>query len=223
MRNWLGLKNNGYNISLTKLFALKFEIRFLPARYGDCIWIEYGDHNLTSRILIDGGTAGTKTDIKKLISALPEEDRHFELMIVTHIDRDHIEGILSLLEEDELSFRVDDFWFNGWDHLPETDEAFGAVQGERLSAAILKHHLNWNKKFEGHAVVIPDDGILPVKIMGGGIKITLLSPQIQNLAYLRSKWEKEVKEAGLIPGFGLALPARCPALSGLERCPMWKL
>jgi beta-lactamase superfamily II metal-dependent hydrolase len=188
---------------------MKFEIKFLPARYGDCIWIEYGDDTKIYRILIDGGTAGTKADIKKLLTTLPEEERFFELMVVTHIDRDHIEGILSLLEEDTLSFGVKDFWFNGWGHLQDT-ESFGALQGERLSAAIVKHQLNWNGAFNGKAVVIPSTGVLPVIDLEGGMKLTLLSPEKQNLVKLRDKWEKEVKHAGLIPGFGLEPPPVLP-------------
>ena len=181
---------------------MKFDIHFLPARYGDCIWIEYGTNSKIQRILIDGGTRGTKSDIRKLIKALPEDQRHFELMVVTHIDRDHIEGILALLEE-KLTFKVDDFWFNSWKHLPEDEnEELGAVEGERLTAAILKQNINWNKEFEEKAVVIPSSGELPEKVLPGGMKITLLSPLMENLAALRPQWEQEVKDAGLVPGFG---------------------
>jgi len=128
---------------------MKFDINFLPARYGDCIWIEYGTNDEMHRILIDGGTSGTKSDIRELIEALPEDQRKFELVVVTHVDRDHIEGILALLEEEKLAFKVEDFWFNGWEHLPEDNrEEFGPVQGERLTAAILKHHVKWNKAFD---------------------------------------------------------------------------
>lgn len=198
---------------------MKFDIKFLPARFGDCIWIEYGNETKINRILIDGGTAGTKSDIKKLISLLSEEERHFELMVVTHIDRDHIEGILSLLEDNTISFGVDDFWFNGWHHLPETLETLGAVQGERLTAAILKRNFKWNYEFAGKAVVIPASGKLPVINLRGGMKLTLLSPKIQNLINLKSKWEYEVKEAGLIPGFVLKPPEIEPGLESLGGMP----
>lgn len=183
---------------------MKYEVSFLPARYGDSIWIEYGADGKTSRVLIDGGTSGTKADIRKRIKALPEDQRHFELMVVTHIDRDHIEGILSLLEEDDLGFTVGDFWFNGWQHLPEEgDEQLGPVQGERLTAAIIKHNIPWNKAFGESAVVVKASGEPTVIELPGGMKITLLSPLIRNLADLRPEWEKEVKKEGLIPGFGM--------------------
>lgn len=185
-----------------------YNIKFLPARYGDCIWIEYGEPDRLNHILIDGGTGGTKKEIKELLEALPPEQRVFELMVVTHIDRDHIEGILSLLEEDTLSFRVKSIWFNGWPHLQENPEveSFGAVQGERLTAAILKHGLPWNSHFGGKAVAIANDGPLPEIILEGGMKITVLSPTVKNLSVLRDAWKDEVLKAGLKPGFGAEVP-----------------
>lgn len=184
---------------------MKFTVNFLPAKYGDCIWIEYGEGEERYRILIDGGTGGTKHIIKNMIQELPEEERHFELIVVTHIDRDHIEGILSLLEEDKLGFTAGDFWFNGWNHLPgnSADEPFGAVQGERLTASILKHRLPWNSAFDGKAVAISAQGELPVISLPGEMKLTIISPLIQNLATLKGKWVAEVLKANLKPGFGL--------------------
>lgn len=178
-------------------------LEFLPARFGDCIWIEYGDDQTTHRILIDGGTGGTRHEIRKKIDSLPEEERAFELVVVTHIDKDHIAGILGLLEDaDELNFTVNDFWFNAFKHLPEEDdddEEFGAKQGERLTNAITKHNISWNDAFNGEAVVI-DSEKLPQIELPGGMKLTLISPTSKHLENLRPKWIKEVEDAGMIPG-----------------------
>lgn len=181
-----------------------FTVKFLPASYGDCIWIEYGNPNSIKRILIDGGRGGTTKRIKELIDDLPLEERQFELIVITHIDRDHIEGVLNLLEENRLDFGAKSLWFNGWKHLtsdPEI-ESFGAMQGERLTAAILKHTIPWNPEFGSGAVVIPDEGDLPIINLEGGMKLTLLSPTVNNLKVLRNTWEKEIIKAGLLPGYG---------------------
>jgi len=185
---------------------MKFSVNLLPARYGDCIWIEYGDKDNLHRILIDGGTSGTKEEINTLLLALPVEKRTFDLMIVTHIDKDHIEGVLNFIEKHGEDFQVKDFWFNGWKHLPDQAgvETFGSKQGERLTAAIIKHKFPWNSAFGHQAVVIPDTDILPVINLAGGLKLTLLSPTIKNLQKLKPVWAKEVLDAGLIPGFGSA-------------------
>lgn len=183
---------------------MKYEINFLPARYGDCLWIEYGALENTKYILIDGGTGGTKKDIKEVLKDVPKEKRIIELLVVTHIDRDHIEGILSLLEEEDLPCEIKSIWFNGWMHLQNNPsvEPFGAVQGERLTAAILKHKLPWNSHFQGGPVVVPQGGPLPKIILDGGMEIILLSPMKEHLTALRGSWESDVRDAGLDPGFG---------------------
>jgi hypothetical protein len=186
---------------------MAFKIDFLPAKYGDCIWIEYGEPGNIHRILIDGGTKGTRAAIKERLALLPEQERKFELIVVTHIDRDHLEGILGLLEDDQLAFKTGGIWFNGWRHMPtdeeiEAMEDFGAEQGEHLTGRILSHQLKWNKQFGEKAVVIPHDGDLPVINLPGGMKITLLSPNPEQLADLKGAWQKEVVDKGLEPGFG---------------------
>ena len=114
-------------------------IDMLPAAQGDALWIEYGDEHSPKRILIDGGTKGSwKEGLRARIEGLPAADRHFELLIVTHIDADHIDGALKLLQDETLGTSFGDVWFNGWRHLPETLEPLGPVAGERLTDAIVE-------------------------------------------------------------------------------------
>jgi hypothetical protein len=185
--------------------TVMFKIKFLPARFGDAIWIEYGTGSVTHRVLIDGGTGGTRTHIRDELDALAAEQRRLDLVVVTHVDRDHIEGILKLLSEEVPGIQIDDFWFNGSPHLPGNpeDETFGPVQGERLTEQIVRLNLPWNKAFGGKAVVAPSDGILPTRVLAGGLKLTLLTPSLDSLARLKPKWEDEVRAANLDPGFGL--------------------
>jgi beta-lactamase superfamily II metal-dependent hydrolase len=179
-----------------------YNVILLPAKYGDAILIEYGDENFTRRILIDGGTGGTKKHIHDYFESLPAQERHLELLIVTHIDRDHIEGVLKILEQDDFNFTIKEIWFNGFKHLPvdEELEEFGAEQGERLVEAIKKHNLNWNGSFSNKAVVVKENENLPVITLEGGFKIVLLSPTEKELKALRPVWKKEVERAGLVPG-----------------------
>src|SRR5438045_2654939 len=105
----------------------------LPAAQGDALWIEYGDPQRPRRVLIDGGTASSWQDgLRTRIESVPRDERHFELLIVTHIDADHIDGALALLTEESLDASFGDVWFNGWRHLPETPlESLGPIEGER--------------------------------------------------------------------------------------------
>lgn len=177
-----------------------FRIEMLPAAHGDALWIEYGDGQAVHRVLIDGGTPPVYKALKTRMEQLPVEDRRFELLVITHIDADHIGGALNLLEKNELGAVYDDIWFNGYGHLLEQEvEAFGAVQGERLTTAILDQGLPWNKAFQHKAVRVADDGTPVVHTLPGGLELTLLSPTRAKLAALEPKWVKECQKAGLDP------------------------
>ncbi len=201
-----------------------FKITFLPATFGDCIFIEYGDEQEPNRILVDGGTAGTREHIQKILTALPHGQRHLELVVVTHIDNDHIAGILTLLEEEaeaatekKLEFTIGDFWFNGWPHLhedPQGIELYGAEQGEKLTKQICDHELSWNKNFRGKAVAVPKKGELPRKRMPGGMELSLLSPRTEDLKKMKTVWKKELIDAGLVIGLSLN---ETPSIEGVER------
>lgn len=180
---------------------MSFTVTSLPASYGDSLWIEYGEGVKKNRILIDGGLKATKQKIIEMIESLPKDERIIELLVISHIDQDHIEGILELFEMEALPVKIKSVWFNGYEHL-DGDEDFGAVQGERLTAAILKNKFSWNREFNGKAVVVPESGIPPVIELDGGMKLTLLSPTAEKLRLLKPVWEREVENAGLVPGFG---------------------
>lgn len=194
-----------------------FRIEMLPAARGDCLWIEYGNSSLLYRVLIDGGITSTATKLRARIEQLPVSARRFELLVVTHIDMDHIAGILKLLEDPPEGLAVGDVWFNGWKHLPNDSELLSVEQGERLTELLTKHDLPWNRAFAGEAVMISgEESGLPEKTLPGGMRLTLLSPTSERLRRLRTVWKKEVE--GEKPHDRLGHPderkGRLPVLGG---------
>lgn len=172
----------------------------LPAREGDCLWIRYGSSTSPHQILIDGGRTATANELIKRIEAQPRIRRRFELLIVTHVDRDHIEGVLRLLLEPAIAGNFKDIWFNGYDHLMNVPlETFGAVQGERLSRLMLEKGLPWNRKWKGKAVCLGARGLKTLRL-AGGMQLTLFSPDRKKLDKLIPVWKQECKNAGLLPG-----------------------
>ena len=151
-----------------------FRLKFLPATIGDSIWVSYGDPHNAHHILIDGGTRGTSHRIQQELNALPPSQRKFELMVVSHIDKDHIGGILTLLQNREVDFQIEDFWFNAFRHLPvddDDDQLISVEQGEQLTTELVDQAIVWNAAFgpSGRkAVVIPDTGPLPRVTLAGG-------------------------------------------------------
>ena len=186
-----------------------FTIDVLPAERGDCLWLTYGEGDDLHHVLIDGGpveTLGTLVpDLEARIKAVPGGQGRIELLVVTHIDADHIQGVVSLLSDPSRPKLFKDIWFNGYRHLIGQD-VLGANDGERLTAVLDPVRPRWNRAFKGKAVVVPDDGPLPVKKLAGGLELTLLSPMQQGLDALVDTWEEECALAGLHPGRGAAIP-----------------
>lgn len=72
-------------------------VHFLPAMAGDCILIELEHPDC---ILIDCGYKTTyNTELRPLLLRLSAEGYRISLMIISHIDRDHIEGAVHFLRE----------------------------------------------------------------------------------------------------------------------------
>ena len=77
------------------------KVAFLDIGQGDAILISRGSH----QILIDGGPDGT-TLMEQLGTQMPFWDRNIEIVIATHPDGDHIDGLISVFK----SYSVDQFW-----------------------------------------------------------------------------------------------------------------
>jgi hypothetical protein len=171
-----------------------FKIRMLPAGYGDCIWIEYGSESKPSRILIDAGTISTYKPLRSRITEDLGECATFELFIVSHIDTDHIDAAVKVLNSPSLPVQFEQIWFNGWNQLVDND-ILGPQQGEYLSALAAKKGIPLNASFKGKAAFVPANGKLPVKKLPGGMKLTILSPGVQQLRSLRGKWRQMMGNA----------------------------
>ena len=81
--------------------SVMLRLEMLPAACGDCLWLEYGDGAQAGIVIIDGGLRETAQVLRKRIDkarrARGVETLEVELLVVTHIDNDHIVGIIELL------------------------------------------------------------------------------------------------------------------------------
>jgi hypothetical protein len=141
----------------------------LPADDGDCLLVQWEHRGRTHRMLIDGG---------RRLPALA--GKRFDLVVCTHVDRDHIGGLLALLATP--GFHADDVWFNG----PPQLEAYRSYPDGDALAALLSSR-PWNAAFGGDAVVVPPRGSLR-QIEKHGMRFTLLSPTSDRLTMLAEAW-----------------------------------
>ena len=174
----------------------------LPAAHGDALWIQYGSSRSPHHVLIDAGPANTYDDIQTRLTTLNPKRREIELLVITHIDTDHIDGSVLALQDARLNLICHDIWFNGWQHLAAGEErdALGPEQGEFLQALIDLRNRPWNQAFGSGPVCVLPSGSLPVKALPDGFTVTLLSPGERQLRRLRRNWESVVADAGWDPG-----------------------
>lgn len=77
---------------------------------GDCLLLASGDGN--HHMLIDGGMRSSyKKFVAPALADLAGEQHPLDVVYVSHIDRDHISGVLQLLD-DIVAWRVHDFQIN---------------------------------------------------------------------------------------------------------------
>lgn len=180
-----------------------FSIELLPAERGDCLWLTYGQPGDLHHVLIDGGPSETiptlVPELERRIHELPGRTNRVELLVVTHVDADHIQGIVSLLSDHRRVKLFGDVWFNGFKHV---SQFLGGPDGERLTAALESDPGRWNHAFGGGPVVVLDAGPLPSKTLPGGLELTLIAPGETALTKLAPEWEKACLDAGIIPGHG---------------------
>lgn len=126
-----------------------FSLDVLRARKGDCLMLHYGSAEDPRLIIIDGGPSNVyephlKPRIVQIHEArgLEEEDAlPVDLVMVSHVDDDHIKGILELTGEQraepDVRLEVGSLWHNSFDDLLKTkptelkvEAGFGAAAAE---------------------------------------------------------------------------------------------
>ncbi len=158
----------------------KTEFIVLPAFHGDCILIKTYDieHN-EFIVLIDGGTAQT------FRYSLKEELKNIScinLLILTHIDSDHIAGLISFFKSSLIdTINIDEIWMNNPDLVEINNGGLISVkQGDNFKSLILE------KK--------PDTKLSQISILNrlinrSGIEFTILSPTPDIVNQLYERWE----------------------------------
>lgn len=183
----------------------------LPAEDGDCFLIETGPP--CHRILIDGGRKATaRGPLRELLSSLPSQDGPLlDLVVLTHIDADHIEGLLELIGGPEAR-TVGEVWFNGLDQARAANgrppvprprvvpagrkrlPVLSVAQLADLTRLLQDRGCICNGSLPGRAAMVEPEGELPSIEVSSGAKITLLGPPRAKLGQLEARWAAALSE-----------------------------
>jgi len=203
------------------------EIEFLQAEHGDCIFISYMNKN----ILIDTGTRNTyyeqngkkKKDgaLKKKISKLKSLGQKINLLVMSHVDNDHIGGVMKWLKMSPQEFKnmVSKVWFNSGKLIYEYLKFEGLIWSDKKYQMNLKDfNYQYNRFYDNSLEIIFSEssetsiqdgvtfeqkleeyGIWDRKLIIAGeeynefnnITFKILSPTKETLISLLKKWHKE--------------------------------
>lgn len=173
-------------------------LKVLPAFNGDSLILEWNKSNKDQRLLIDGGIPATYPKyLKKVFEKFISDEYKIDLMIITHIDDDHIGGIIKLFEDSELDKSlIRRVWFNSGCLIskyfntenknrevaltPNNNKEMSVKQGITLESFLSELNV-WEK-------TIIRSGF---QYDLNGLHISVLSPNDNNLSVLNEKWEIE--------------------------------
>lgn len=178
---------------------MKLKIKILDAFNGDSFIISIYEDNTVKNIIVDGGIS--KTYIRELrseIELIISKKQCIDLLFITHVDNDHIGGIIALFEDEEIdksivkrviynsALTLSKYFNTQYDALREIDinkiskREMSYEQGKTLEAELLNYNLLEDKPIKTFD-----------KIKLGNAIITILSPQEEDLKRLNKKWKKE--------------------------------
>jgi len=114
----------------------------LPVKVGDSFYLETSNN----RILVDGGQ--NQQHIIKLLNNEKIPKKHFDVLICTHYDTDHIKGIIGILKSNKYSFK--ELW------LPEIYGSIGYSITKNLYPLLEKlrnsEEVNFNEKIKDNNI-----------------------------------------------------------------------
>jgi len=112
---------------------MHFSLDVLPARKGDCLMLHFGSDDDRHLVLIDGGPSKVyKPHLAPRIKQLhasreldPGDPLPVDVVLVSHVDDDHIRGILELTagqlgNSPDFRLKVTSLWHNSFDDLLTT-------------------------------------------------------------------------------------------------------
>lgn len=169
---------------------------FFPANCGDSFLVECPVDGGVFRILIDGGISATADVISQYLTK-DGPSLSIDLVVVSHIDNDHIGGIIKLMMDEEINGSIKEVWFNGLRHLgvplPANIQSLSVRQGIDLEK-VLEGDPRWNASVGGASISLNPDKSPKHIELARGVDVYILSPGATQLTELKRNWERIAAE-----------------------------
>lgn len=185
------------------------KVKFLKADNGDCILISLRDVDGSSKnILIDGGIKKTyKTDkgskgkpefgeLKTVIDTIRNSEKYIDLLIITHIDEDHIGGIIKWFNDDENAFKlIKEVWFNSGKGIatflkkPANKDLEHEIHPDKTTFTSLKQGIDFSSYITEKGILFTDIILQGDIHRRFGYDFKILSPNKTKLEILLKEWK----------------------------------
>lgn len=196
------------------------EIKIFKAENGDAFLLKFDNEQ---NILIDMGTPNTyKDEIKEELIKLNKLNQKIDLLVISHIDNDHIGGAIQFIKDNEQYniIKVNEVWHNSYRHLNFTKKKIEKINPkykvileniksqytpnlkkeeirditfeQGSSLASLLHRYNYSWNKSFENKAIFGEN--PVSKQIKDIKIILLSPNQTKLNKLSSQWLSDLED-----------------------------
>lgn len=138
-----------------------FTLEVLQAYHGDCLILHYGRKKAPRFVVVDGGPAHTYADsLRPRLDGLrdkwrPDRKLSIDLLMVTHVDDDHIQGVLDLMNDllarkakkTPQPYQILTLWHNSFeDVLGGVEPAAFAALGAPIGAGVRASGLPLNQR-----------------------------------------------------------------------------
>lgn len=184
-------------------------IKILKANNGDSFLLSWLYEGITRNVLIDGGKSNTykqgslKKDLFKVLTSVKEKGQRIDLLVLTHVDDDHIGGLLKAFKHGELLRELcDKVWFNSGllidEFFNQNHDETHAVIFDRVATGTVSDNYTSIRQGVSFEETIAELGIWHREIIKSGqahelwgAKFFIISPSEEKLEALLVKWEKE--------------------------------
>jgi len=121
-----------------------FRLHVLQAKFGDCLVLEFGTTGAPRFMLIDGGPQGTyEAHLRPFLQKLAADGHGLELAMLSHVDNDHVSGLLDLFSElrtqseggEPPLVRLGSLWHNSFFQGPSDRQVEPALRAALAMAA----------------------------------------------------------------------------------------
>jgi hypothetical protein len=196
-------------------------LRAVQAEQGDCLVLEYGTELCPRYVLIDGGPSRVYDDhLRAVLSQIRDAGHKLDLVVLSHVDDDHVNGLLDLAGDlrkqrragEQETIGIDEVWHNTFSQTAgsEVEERVRALTGRPATsrdlmgrAALTGRSIRQGDELtrEAKALDIPINhrfapgylitiDAVPEPVLLGNLSLQVVGPTKGNLTELKDDWLK---------------------------------